>query len=270
MKSRFGMFLFRNRHNGGGGGESPWGKSTRSPYEEKFLKTGRNLLTDTFRAGHILSEFVAGFWKFKRISPCVTVFGSARFVEDHKYYHLARELGGLLAEDGFSVMTGGGPGIMEAANRGAKDKGGRSFGCNIKLPKEQRPNPYLDSWFEFDYLFIRKVMLLKYSCAFVALPGGFGTLDEIFETATLVQTGKMRDFPLILMGTEYWQGLRDYLVERLLAEGTISRSDLKLVYITDSPKEAIQCIKAGAARLLGIPFSEAPTHCALCDLETKI
>jgi len=264
------MFLFRKRHNGGGGGEAPWGKSTRSPYEEKFLKTGRNLLADTFRAGHILSEFVAGFWKFKRISPCVTVFGSARFVEDHKYYHLARELGGLLAEESFSVMTGGGPGIMEAANRGAKDKGGRSFGCNIKLPKEQRPNPYLDSWFEFDYLFIRKVMLLKYSCAFVALPGGFGTLDEIFETATLVQTKKMRDFPLILMGTEYWQGLRDYLVERLLVEGTISKSDLKLVYITDSPKEAIQCIKAGAARLLGIPFSEAPTHCALCDLEKKI
>jgi uncharacterized protein (TIGR00730 family) len=264
------MFFSRNGNNGNGSNGSGWGKGTRSPHEARFLETGRNLLSDSFRAGHFLQEFLGGFWKFRNISPCVTVFGSARFVEDHRYYHLARELGALLAEDGFSVMTGGGPGIMEAANRGAKDKGGRSFGCNIKLPKEQRPNPYLDSWFEFDYFFIRKVMLLKYSCAFVALPGGFGTLDEIFETATLVQNRKMKDFPLILMGSDYWRGLRDFLVERLLAEGTISRSDLKLVYITDSPKEAIQCIKAGAARLLGIPFSEAPTHCALCDLEKNI
>ncbi len=263
--------LFLNNHKNGDGSErSAWGRGSRSPHEAHFLAQGRSLFSDGIRAAHFLSEFVMGFWRFRDIAPCVTVFGSARFVEDHKYYQLARELGALLAEDGFSVMTGGGPGIMEAANRGAKDKGGKSFGCNIKLPKEQRPNPYLDSWVEFDYFFIRKLMLLKYSCAFVALPGGFGTLDEIFETITLLQNRKMSNFPLILMGTEYWQGLRDFVVDRLLAEGTISQSDLKLVYVTDSPKEAIQCIKAGAARLLGIPFSEAPTHCALCDLEKKI
>lgn len=244
-----------------------WGKGSRSHFEEDLLEGRRPLFPDVLRAIHIFIEFISGFLKFRRLGPTVTVFGSARFSEDHQYYKLARELGQELATEQLAVMTGGGPGIMEAANRGAKEKGGHSIGCNIKLPKEQRPNPYLDTWIDFDYFFVRKVMLLKYSCAYVALPGGFGTLDEVFETLTLVQTGKMKDFPIILMGTEYWRGLGEYIKDKLLKEGTISPRDLKLVYVTDSPKEAIQCIKAGANRLFGIPATEAPTHCALCNID---
>ncbi len=250
-----------------GGGFEHWGKCSRSHLERDFLVGRRWLLPDLFRAVHIFSEFITGFIKFRTLGPTVTVFGSARFAEDHQYYKLARELGKLLAHEQLSVMTGGGPGIMEAANRGAREHGGRSVGCNIKLPKEQKPNPYLDDWVDFHYFFVRKVMLLKYSCAFVALPGGFGTIDEIFETLTLVQTGKMKDFPIILMGTDYWRGLGEYIKDKLLKAGTISPKDMRLVYVTDSPNEAIQCIKAGAARLLGIPSSDAPAHCALCDLE---
>jgi uncharacterized protein (TIGR00730 family) len=172
----------------------------------------------------------------------VTVFGSARFHEDHRYYAVAREMGQCLGRAGFTVMTGGGPGIMEAANRGARDVGARSVGCNIILPEEQKPNPYLDLWLEFRYFFVRKVMLVKYSYAFVVLPGGFGTMDEIFECATLIQTAKIRSFPLILMGTEYWQPLRDFLVRRMIPEGTILPSDLDRILFTDSPHEAMERI----------------------------
>ena len=162
-----------------------------------------------------------GFRKLHFVGPCVTVFGSARFTADHAYYVLAREVGQRLARAGFTVMTGGGPGIMEAANRGAKEAGGYSVGCNIELPQEQKPNPYLDRWITFRHFFVRKLMLVKYSYAFIALPGGFGTLDEIFETATLIQTDKIKDFPLVLVGKEYWRPLLDFLRDRLVEAKTI-------------------------------------------------
>lgn len=221
---------------------SNWGKLSRSPRESKFLEGPRGRLLDLGRAIHIFSEFILGFRRLHFAGPCVTVFGSARFEEGHPYYQLGRKVGQELVKMGFSVMTGGGPGIMEAANRGALDMEGISIGCNIKLPKEQRPNPYLSSWIEFHYFFVRKVMLLKYSYAFVALPGGYGTLDEIFETLTLIQTKKMRDFPLIMIGKDFWGPLVSFIEQRLLLEGTISREDETLFHITDSVDEAMKII----------------------------
>jgi uncharacterized protein (TIGR00730 family) len=173
----------------------------------------------------------------------VTVFGSARFGPDHVYYAMAREVGARLARAGFTVMTGGGPGIMEAANRGAREAGGRSIGCNIQLPEEQKPNPYLDRWIAFRHFFVRKVMLVKYSYAFVALPGGFGTLDEIFETATLIQTGKIRQFPLVLLGTDFWAPMMEFLQTRLLAADTVRAADVERIILTDSPREAVARIR---------------------------
>jgi uncharacterized protein (TIGR00730 family) len=191
----------------------------------------------------IAFEFIKGFRSLHFLDPCVTVFGSARFEETNHYYQLARNLGKEIGKLGFTVMTGGGPGIMEAANRGAKEGGGYSIGCNIRLPKEQKPNPYLDKWIEFEYFFIRKVMLLKYSYAFIALPGGFGTLDEVFETATLIQTKKMENFPIILMGSDYWFPLLEFLRKELLSRNTISEQDLDSLIITDSVDEAIAIIQ---------------------------
>jgi uncharacterized protein (TIGR00730 family) len=159
-----------------------------------------------------------------------------------------------LVKVGFTVMTGGGPGIMEAANRGAKEGGGRSIGCNIKLPREQRPNPYLDQWITFRYFFIRKVMLVKYSYAFVALPGGFGTLDEIFETATLIQTLKIRGFPLVLMGKEYWGPLLEFMAIKMVKSGTIDQADLDRFIVTDSPQEAVEAITDVAKRAFGLTY----------------
>jgi uncharacterized protein (TIGR00730 family) len=199
-----------------------------------------------------LRDFIAGFRVLHFVGPCVTVFGSARVGESHPSYALGRELGRGLASMGFTVMTGGGPGIMEAANRGAREAGGRSIGCNIRLPKEQRPNPYLDRWITFDYFFVRKVMLVKYSYAFLALPGGFGTLDEVFETATLIQTGKIESFPLVLMGTEYWTPLLAFLRERLLAAGTVSPDDLDLITVTDSVEEAVALVRDVGLRRFGL------------------
>lgn len=219
-----------------------WGKLSRSPRESKFLEGPRGRLLDLGRALHIFSEFIVGFRRLHFVGPCVTVFGSARFDENHSYYQLGREVGQELVKMGFSVMTGGGPGIMEAANRGALDMGGTSIGCNIKLPKEQRPNPYLSYWIEFHYFFVRKVMLLKYSYAFIALPGGYGTLDEIFETLTLIQTKKMTDFPLILLGREFWSPMVSFVKQRLLVDGTISEGDENLLYVTDSVDEAMRII----------------------------
>jgi uncharacterized protein (TIGR00730 family) len=190
----------------------------------------------------IFFELLRGFRALHFLAPCVTVFGSARFKEDQPYYQLARETGKLLAEVGFTVMTGGGPGIMEAANRGARDAGGPSIGCNIQLPVEQQPNPYLDRWITFRHFFVRKLMLVKYSYAFIALPGGFGTLDEIFEVATLIQTEKIRDFPLVLIGSEYWDPLLSFFRDRLIARHTIEPRDADRILVTDSPAEAVQYV----------------------------
>jgi uncharacterized protein (TIGR00730 family) len=190
------------------------------------------------RVMRISAEFIRGFRTLHFVGPCVTVFGSARFKEDHKYYQLARDMGARLAQMHFTVMTGGGPGIMEAANRGAKEVGGLSIGCNIILPMEQEPNPYVDRFIEFRYFFVRKVMLVKYSYAFVVLPGGFGTMDELFESLTLIQTEKIKNFPVVLMGRDFWEPLMVFMRERLIAEGTISAGDLDLFMITDSVDEA--------------------------------
>jgi uncharacterized protein (TIGR00730 family) len=178
----------------------------------------------------------------------VTVFGSARFDANHRYYHLGLELGRELAQNGFAVMTGGGPGIMEAANRGAREAGGRSLGCNITLPQEQKPNPYLDLWMEFRYFMVRKFMLAKYSFGFVALPGGFGTLDELFGVLTLIQTKKMKNFPVVLMGTEYWEPLRNLVEGRLVEAKTIDPEDTQFLFFTDSSEEAARFILDIATR----------------------
>jgi uncharacterized protein (TIGR00730 family) len=202
----------------------------------------------------VFFELMRGFRALHFVGPCVTVFGSARFKADHPYYDLGRELGGRLARVGFTVMTGGGPGIMEAANRGAREAGGRSIGCNIALPHEQEPNPYLDRWITFQHFYVRKVMLVKYSYAFIALPGGFGTLDEMFEIATLVQTGKVREFPIVLMGREYWRPLTTFVRNRLLVEGTIDPGDEQRLQVTDSPAEAVERITATAMRRFGLTY----------------
>ena len=231
---------------------SPWGKSTPHWAERFFLEGPKKRYQDLSLAVQIFIEFIRGFRRLHFVGPCVTVFGSARFGEDTSAYELARAMGRAIAELGLTVMTGGGPGIMEAANRGARDVGGFSVGCNIKLPVEQIPNPYLDRWVEFRYFFVRKMMLMKYSYAFVALPGGFGTLDEVFEAATLIQTGKIKDFPLILMGREYWEPLLEFLKERLLAQGAISAEDFEKVILTDSIEEAINVIKTSSVKKFGL------------------
>jgi hypothetical protein len=188
-------------------------------------------------AFRVLAQFIRGFRALHFVGPCVTVFGSARFEETHPYYQLARETGSRLAQLGFTVMTGGGPGLMEAANRGAKDVGGRSIGCNIQLPREQNPNPYLDRFVVMNHFFIRKVLLFKYSYAFVILPGGFGPMDECFEALTLIQTGKIQDFPLVVMDRVYWRNLQE-LLDDMLKAGTVSASDLRLLCYADSVEEA--------------------------------
>jgi hypothetical protein len=198
-------------------------------------------------AFRVLSQFVRGFRALHFVGPCATVFGSARFDETHPYYQLARETGSRLAQLGFTVMTGGGPGLMEAANRGAKDAGGRSIGCNIQLPREQTPNPYLDRYVVLNHFFVRKVLLFKYSYAFVILPGGFGTMDECFEALTLIQTGKIQDFPLVVMDRAYWRNLQE-LLDDMLKAGTVSASDLRLLYYADSVEEAAEKVATAIAR----------------------
>ena len=213
------------------------------PDERAWLSGADDLLVDFDRAVHIFNEFVGGCRSLHDIGPAVTVFGSARFEESHRYYQLARELARQLAEAGYGVVTGGGPGIMEAANRGAKEGGGLSVGCNIVLPQEQQPNPYLDRMVKFDYFFVRKIMLVKYSCAFVTMPGGYGTLDEIFETATLVQTEKIAGFPIVAMGTDYWQPLLDFIREKMHREGTAEPGEVDAVAL-DSPAEVVAYINS--------------------------
>ncbi|RJP22324.1 MAG: TIGR00730 family Rossman fold protein [Candidatus Abyssobacteria bacterium SURF_5] len=220
-----------------------WFASFQGKNEKEFLAGSRERPEELASAARVFLEFVRGFQALGTLGPCVTVFGSARFNERHRYYKLARELGKRLASAGFTVMTGGGPGIMEAANRGAKESGGLSIGCNIELIREQKPNPYLDRFVEFDHFFVRKVMLVKYSRAFVVMPGGFGTLDEVFETLVLIQTNKIESFPVIAMGTRFWASLKEFIHETLVGEGTLSRADLDLLHITDSVEEAVEIIQ---------------------------
>lgn len=202
-------------------------------------------------------DLIRGFRILHFVGPCVTVFGSARFAEDHPFYHQAREVGRALVELGFTVMTGGGPGIMEAANRGAREAGGRSVGCNIELPFEQAENPYMDRFATFRHFFTRKVLLIKYSYAFVVMPGGLGTLDELFEALTLIQTGKIHNFPVILMGRDYWRHLTD-LLDRMVAERTISPADLDLLVVTDDVAEAMRYIQTHAVERFGLKKRRVP------------
>jgi uncharacterized protein (TIGR00730 family) len=213
-----------------------------SAADEALLRKSDDLLEDFDRAFRMFQEFVGGCRALFDVGLAVTVFGSARFDENHRYYRLARELGRELARRRYAVVTGGGPGIMEAANRGAREGGGQSIGCNIILPHEQKPNPYLDRTISFDYFFVRKVMLVKYSVGFVLMPGGYGTLDEIFETVTLVQTGKIRRFPIVAMGSEYWQPLLDFISETMFREGAAEPGEVGGFIVTDSVAEAVDHI----------------------------
>ncbi len=208
--------------------------------EKAFLEFGRDRGDDLESAVRVFLEFLRGLELLDIDRPVVTVFGSARIAEGTRYYEMAREMGRRLAENGFAVMTGAGPGIMEAANRGCREAGGLSIGANIHLPHEQKPNQYVDRYVEFEHFFVRKVMLVKYSCAFVVMPGGFGTLDEIFETLTLIQTGKINEFPVICMGTEFWAELTDFLRKSLVAEKTIDKADLDLLYYSDDCADAVR------------------------------
>lgn len=212
--------------------------------EAEFLAGHRRHSDNLESAVRIFLEFLRGVEFMPTSKRVVTVFGSARFTEGHRYYELARKVGAALAEEGFTVMTGAGPGVMEGANRGAKEAGGASIGVNIHLPHEQKPNPYIDESIEFEHFFVRKVMLVKYSCAFVVLPGGFGTMDEIFETLTLMQTGKIEHFPIVAVGSDFWNPIIDALRTQLCDAGTVSPEDLDLVHITDSPEEMLRHIRS--------------------------
>ncbi len=219
--------------------------------DEVMLEGPHSRFEELFTLFRIMADFLRGFRVLHFVGPCVTVFGSARIKADTPEYQLAREMGAGIARLGFTVMTGAGPGLMEAANRGAKEIGGRSVGCNIRLPFEQQPNEYLDRCVTLNYFFVRKTLLIKYSYAFVVMPGGAGTLDELFEALTLIQTGKIQNFPIVVMGTEYWRGLVS-LLEKMAQLGTISAPDLQLVYVTDSVEEALQHIRAKAIEPFGL------------------
>ena len=207
-----------------------------SPIKDDFRQT------DTWRVMRIMGEFIEGFDNLAEIRKGVTIFGSARTHPEDPQYQAAQEVARLLAEAGFAIITGAGPGIMEAANKGAKDGGGRSIGCNIELPFEQGANPYVDTLVNFRYFFVRKTMFIKYANAFIIFPGGFGTLDEAFEALTLIQTGKIYQFPVVLFGRHYWAGLIRWLQSRVLGEGKISPGDLDLMLLTDDPQEAAQAV----------------------------
>ncbi len=204
---------------------------------------------DTWTIFRIMAEFVEGFETLGPVWPAVSIFGGARVQRSHPTYALSRAIARSLADEGFAIVTGGGPGAMEAANRGAKDADAPSIGLNIKLPLEQDTNPYADTVLHFDYFFARKVMFVKYSCAFVGLPGGFGTLDEMFECLTLKQTEKMKNFPVILVDSEYWSGLVDWLQDVALSRGLIAKRDLKLFRVVDTPEEVTRIVARSWQRL---------------------
>lgn len=230
--------------------------------ERTFLRGPNRRLKELSLIFGVAREFLLGFRALHFVGPCITVFGSARFDEEHAYYKLARRLGAAIANMGFTVMTGGGPGIMEAANRGAKDVGGRSVGCNIRLPFEQKHNPYLDRWVTMDYFFVRKVLLTKYSYGFIIMPGGFGTLDEMFEALTLIQTKKVKNFPVVVMGQEFWSELR-HLIDHMAKGSTISPEDMDLICWTDSVEEAVQHLQERAVKQFDLRRDLVPSSSAL-------
>ncbi len=213
--------------------------------QSDFLQAHRTLAEEIKDSHKAMADLWEGINSFREIRNCVTIYGSARFKEGHPYYELARSMGKALAENGFAVMTGGGPGVMEAANRGAKEGNGLSLGCNIKLPFEQALNPYVDKQVAFEFFFTRKVILRKNSLAYILMPGGFGTMDEIFEVLTLIQTGKLPARPVVCMGSDYWRHLGVFLRNTMLEIGTISPEDLELWKVTDNPQEAIDYIRSG-------------------------
>ena len=223
-----------------------------SPRPDEFTHT------DTWRVFRIMGEFVEGFDDLATLTRGISIFGSARTSPDDPDYRAAEETAALLVRAGFAVITGGGPGIMEAGNRGAFHAGGTSVGCNIELPFEQKGNPYQTLSLKFKYFFVRKMMFVKYSQAFIIFPGGFGTLDELFESLTLIQTHKIRDFPVVLFGTRYWSGLINWIREVALAEGKVSETDMHLLHVTDSPAEAVQiiCDSQSSLRKLDVGFSD--------------
>jgi uncharacterized protein (TIGR00730 family) len=219
--------------------------------EIKFLEGPQSRWKEFLFAVKVFFQFIKAYRTLHFVGPCVAVFGSARFKEDHLYYKQARDMGREIAKLGFTVMTGGGPGIMEAANRGARDVKGRSVGCNIELPHEQKPNPYLDKWVQLRYFFVRKTLLIKYSYAFVVMPGGFGTLDEYYEALTLIQTKKLQQFPLIIMDKAFYQNIIEHN-EVMRSHGTINDADLSLCIYTDSVSEAIHHIRENAINKYGL------------------
>jgi hypothetical protein len=219
--------------------------------EIKFLEGPQSRWKEFLFAVKVFFQFIKAYRTLHFVGPCVAVFGSARFKEDHLYYKQARDMGREIAKLGFTIMTGGGPGIMEAANRGARDVKGRSVGCNIELPHEQKPNPYLDKWVQLRYFFVRKTLLIKYSYAFVVMPGGFGTLDEYYEALTLIQTKKLQQFPLIIMDKAFYQNIIEHN-EVMRSHGTINDADLSLCIYTDSVSEAIHHIRENAINKYGL------------------
>ena len=219
--------------------------------DEIFLEGPRSRLAEFLTLLRVMRDFLRGFRVLHFVGPCVTVFGSSRIKRDDPHYELARKMGAAIARLGFTVMTGGGPGIMEAANRGAKEIGSRSVGCTIELPSEQPTNVYLDRCVRMHYFFVRKALLVKYSYAFVVMPGGAGTLDEFFEALTLIQTGKIKNFPIVIMGTDYWKELIGF-IDKMAQHGMIAASDLSLIYATDSVEEAIAHIRSKAIEPFGL------------------
>jgi uncharacterized protein (TIGR00730 family) len=243
-----------NNASAGPDGNSLFLTASRSRADEIFLEEPCSRIREFITLVRVMRDFIRGFRVLHFVGPCVTVFGSARIKSDSPYYELARKMGAAIAQLGFTVMTGGGSGIMEAANRGAKDAGGRSVGCNIELPHEQKPNGYLDRFVTMHYFFVRKTLLIKYSYGFVILPGGAGTLDEMFEAITLIQTRKMTNFPVVIMGTDYWDEILPF-IHKMAKAGMIAPSDLELVHATNSVDDAIAHIRSHAIERFGLHVS---------------
>ncbi len=266
-----GIKMLKNVNKKLGNSKISTNKNTSVSFLEDrlFIEGPHSRIQELWFVIKVMIEFIKGFRKLHFCGPCVTVFGSSRLDEDHHSYQLARSLGQNLAKTGLTVMTGGGPGIMEAANRGAREVGGRSVGCDIVLLEKQKPNNYLDCFVTFNYFFVRKVLLFKYSYAFVVMPGGVGTMDELFEAITLIQTKKILSFPVVLIGKEYFEPLIEFL-KGMVEEGTIDASDLDLILLTDSVDEAIRHIQKHAVEKFGLNLRKIPTPSILLGEENPL